>query len=93
MLVAVPHIITTPPRRALIVDEKDKRDIEKHQAVVITRPKRCDFCLMRQRAVDAKYDAKTTEGPWANMCELHFIMHGIMLGTGYGQRLIVKEAE
>ena len=57
------------------------------QVEVSSLPK-CDFCL-----ADAKYDAKTTLGPWANMCETHFRQFGMGLGTGKGQKLILKKAD
>lgn len=43
----------------------------------------CDIC-----SAEAKYDARTIYGPWANVCELCFTMytHG-KLGTGFGQLL------
>lgn len=37
----------------------------------------------------AEYDGKTQQGPWANMCGECFVTHGVGLGTGRGQRLIV----
>lgn len=41
--------------------------------------------------VPALYDGKTKRGPWASMCESCFVTHGIGLGTGKGQRYILKE--
>ena len=43
-----------------------------------------------QPGVKAAYDGKTKMGPWANMCEDCFKIHGVGLGTGKGQRLILK---
>lgn len=40
--------------------------------------------------VPAAYDGKTRSGPWANMCEECFAEYGVGLGTGRGQRLILK---
>ncbi len=45
----------------------------------------CDFC-----GTEAHYDGKTILGPWGFMCDLHFASHGTGLGTGKGQRLIVR---
>jgi hypothetical protein len=42
----------------------------------------CDVC-----GITARYDAKTTAGPWAYLCEPHFRQLGVGLGTGLGQRL------
>jgi len=47
----------------------------------------CDFCNNL-----AKYDGKTKIGPWAYMCERHFKEYGVGLGTGLGQKLVVKES-
>lgn len=42
--------------------------------------------------IPAAYDAKTKQGPWANMCEECFGDHAayLELGTGRGQRLVLK---
>ena len=47
----------------------------------------CDVCMKEP----AKYDAKTTMGPWANLCAGCFGTYGIGLGTGRGQRLVLEE--
>lgn len=46
---------------------------------------RCNFCHKT-----ARFDGATTMGPWAYMCSYHFKEHGVGLGTGKGQLLIVK---
>jgi len=44
-------------------------------------------------ARDAVYDGKTRGGPWAFMCEEHWQTFGCgILGTGYGQKLVLDEA-
>lgn len=40
----------------------------------------------------AAYDGKTVDGPWAYMCETHFRLLGVGLGTGKGQRLALYPA-
>lgn len=40
--------------------------------------------------VEAVYDGKTKEGPWAFMCEKCFKEHGVGLGTGRGQKLVTN---
>lgn len=40
--------------------------------------------------VKAAYDGKTVHGPWANMCEACFGSLGVGLGTGRGQRLVLR---
>lgn len=62
-------------------------------AVVTTLPP-CDICKMHgEPDVPAQFDGATTSGPWANMCITHFTLYGVGLGTGRGQRLIVKQPE
>ena len=41
--------------------------------------------------VPALYDARTTRGPWAHMCQECFDQLGIGLGRGKGQRLEVMQ--
>ncbi len=53
----------------------------------------CDFCASWGRIREAHYDGKTAQGPWAYMCESHFKLHGIGLGLGKGQRLIVEKSK
>lgn len=60
-------------------------DINNSTALVSKLPK-CDFCQ-----AEAKYDAKTVQGPWAFMCSRHWLWHGTgELGIGYGQKLILE---
>jgi len=55
-----------------------------HMAVKIMAPVNCDFC-----GDTAKYDARTTMGPWAYQCQSCFDVHGPgQLGTGFGQLLM-----
>lgn len=46
-----------------------------------------------QPGVPAEYDGATTIGPWAYMCGECFMLYGQGLGTGVGQRLILKRGE
>ena len=50
----------------------------------------CDFC---KDGTLANYDGKTALGPWGYMCDAHFCMYGIGVGTGYGQRLLLAGSE
>lgn len=54
----------------------------------------CDFIEEHEKdqpVPQASYDARTTFGPWAYMCEEHYQKYGPgRLGTGYGQRLVLK---
>jgi len=52
-------------------------------AVVASFPA-CDFRCGNV----ARFDGRTTMGPWAYMCVDCWVKHGVRkLGTGYGQRL------
>jgi hypothetical protein len=46
----------------------------------------------KQPGVPAVYDAKTSRGPWAYMCQSCFNTEAMFpdLGTGKGQRLVLK---
>lgn len=59
------------------------------EAIVPKYPK-CDYCAKAGRDNDARYDAETQSGPWANMCGLHFALYGKGLGEGRGQRLVLR---
>ncbi len=56
--------------------------------VVVNKLPKCDFCES-----SANYDAKTKQGPWANMCLMHWKQRSMFqnLGKGKGQRLILEE--
>lgn len=52
----------------------------------------CDICRERSnKTTPAEFDGKTIFGPWANMCRDDFMQYGVGLGTGRGQRLILRE--
>ncbi len=59
----------------------------------------CDFCEQTGVKRLAEYDAKTVQGPWANMCHTHFgifsvsALTNVSLGTGIGQRLVLAKEE
>ena len=46
----------------------------------------CDFC-----GEEAHYDGRTIHGPWAKMCESCFRKHGLGLGFGRGQELVLRK--
>ncbi len=50
----------------------------------------CDFCRLEAGiSREARFDAKTNRGPWANMCYPHWTQNSQrILGTGYGQMLV-----
>lgn len=64
----------------------------------VTKIPSCDICpqipeLASTTPHPAAYDGKTCMGPWANMCEWAFYQYGVGLGTGRGQRLVLRSAE
>lgn len=61
--------------------------------VVVPELPACDFCKVYKFEHSAHYDGRTTMGPWAYMCELHYLMYGVGLGLGKGQRLILREKQ
>lgn len=67
----------------------ETEDLPEGATTVINTDKRpipiCDFCMHA-----AEYDCRTRLGPWAWACAKHFEKHGFALGTGHGQRLVLK---
>lgn len=57
----------------------------------INAPKVCDCCSDPFGSV--MYDAKTIQGPWANMCETCFKRFGVGLGIGRGQRYVLVDGK
>lgn len=67
---------------------RPERKVKPHtEARVLSLPQ-CDFCTK-----SGTYDARTFDGRWAFMCQAHFEEHGIGLGLGKGQRLVLKVEE
>lgn len=63
-----------------------------HTEVTVAKLPNCDIhaYVHHKLGVLAAYDGKTKDGPWANMCEQCFKTHGIGLGLGKGQRLVLE---
>lgn len=61
------------------------------ESVEVQKLPPCDICVTfgRREVINAAYDGATKDGPWAYMCEDHFVEYGVGLGTGRGQRLIL----
>ncbi len=57
---------------------------------VVEKLPKCDFC-----SCDARYDAKTINGMWANMCFAHWkeFAEYKSLGIGKGQNLILPHEQ
>ena len=49
----------------------------------------CDIC--KRPFGRFMYDAKTTFGPWANLDEACFVLHGMGMGQGRGQKYEKQE--
>lgn len=66
-------------------------DFDNHRAVKVALIPNCDFCRLFDGVITpAVVDGATKgRGPWANMCDSHFGEHGIGLGLGKGQRLVL----
>jgi hypothetical protein len=71
--------------------------MDNHTKVKVQSLPNCDLAQSPYSDHDgdrpAKYDAKTTLGPWANLCETCFQRYGVGLGLGKGQELIVEGGE
>ena len=59
----------------------------------VTELPQCDFCKQGGTNRKAKYDFRTSWGPWANGCTAHYITNRAHteLGIGHGQELVVGE--
>ena len=56
-----------------------------HSKITVEHLPPCDFC-----GRVARFDGRTKHrGCWAYMCEGCFAIHGVGLGLGYGQELIL----
>lgn len=67
-------------------------DYPNGEAVAVSVLPACDICVhveSRLHPERALFDGRTIGGPWANMCTEHFNQHGIGLGVGAGQRLVI----
>lgn len=65
--------------------------------VIVSELPNCDihkYVLGIAKPVTACYDGATLLGSqWANMCEDCFQTYGVGLGTGRGQKLILRKGE
>jgi hypothetical protein len=87
-------MLSSWPRTAIFrLPERARTEgVRVSDSVVVSVIPPCDFCdpVQNGRPVPAVVDGKTTHGPWANMCQDHFDMIGVGLGTGKGQRLVLQ---
>ena len=60
--------------------------------VLVSQLPDCDMC--RHQGYDpvrkARYDAAIRGGGWMNLCTTHFREYAYGLGTGRGQKLVVR---
>lgn len=73
--------LTNPLTIAAALGVKPK---PKPKVVYTNPPLNCDICGDDFKGT--MYDAKTTHGPWGNLCTDCFKKHGVGLGTGRGQK-------
>jgi hypothetical protein len=62
------------------------------ETTVVSQIPSCDLCGGSGVKKPAYADANLGRG-WANVCREHFVQHGCRLGTGRGQRLILRGTE
>lgn len=70
-----------------------KRITDMSESVEVSSLPDCDLCQQFGTKTIANYDALTIYGPWGYLCNEHFQSHGIGLGTGRGQKLILRIPE
>lgn len=73
------------------VDSKVE-DYPAHEAVAVSVLPPCDICRYVENRIHperALFDGATHIGSWANMCHPHMCTHGVGLGLGRGQRLLI----
>ena len=59
--------------------------MKRHDRVEVDALPKCDFC-----SAEAHVDGRTVAGPWAYMCVIDSVLHGVGLGLGSGQRLVLR---
>jgi hypothetical protein len=64
-----------------------------HTETVVLALPTCNLCEEAGYTEPALYDAHTTMGPWAYLCQEHFDDYGIGLGLGQGQKLVLDATE
>ncbi len=70
------------------------RSMKNDAALRLHKIPKCDICLSHGSEKEAVYEAKTSFGPWAFLCEKCFDEVGISLKMGLGRRVIlIKEDE
>ena len=69
-----------------------ERKMQKQYETIVDKLPQCDFCkpnlLVPWQA--AYFDGRTRMGPWAFLCREHFRQFGVGLGTGKGQKLVLR---
>lgn len=62
--------------------------------VFVAKLPNCDLCAEEGVTKPAHFDAKTVMGPWAYLCDDHWLSHSVgALGTGLGQELMLVASE
>jgi hypothetical protein len=70
-----------------VQSSESEREVEMGDRVEVSELPPCDFNAAHKKAW---VDGKTKMGYWANMCQQCYKSYGVGLGTGFGQRLILK---
>jgi hypothetical protein len=64
---------------------------EKLPVYYASEPEKCDLCYRSFATMQIMYDAQTTLGAWANLCQTCFNRYGKGIGLGVGQRYQKQE--
>ena len=74
--------------------------LNKNEYTIVDTLPDCDVCFSSRlpephfNLETARYDGATKPtGRWASMCEEHFTAVGVGLGTGKGQKLILRDSD
>ena len=74
--------------------------LNKNEYTIVDTLPDCDVCFSSRlpephfNLETARYDGATKPtGRWAYMCEEHFTAVGVGLGTGKGQKLILRDSD
>ena len=77
-----------------VLDHKNKKPPEQPKKKWMgTWPADCDICKIDLSTEEYFVDGRTQVGPWALMCMYCFGWYGAGLGTGFGQKYLVKTKE
>lgn len=82
---ATQRVDLTAPGKQLYLGHTVRKGNKMSTVAQVSAIPNCDICASSV----AKYDGMTSGGPWAYMCQQCFDNHGVGLGLGKGQELVL----